>query len=82
MLYSFRAECWLDVLGFIALARGEIVLAYQDRQYPDVEVEFESDMDLGTLKAMTDLVEDAHVIRETMRARPLSQNDLTREYGG
>lgn len=81
MIYSFRAECWPDVVRFIGVANGAITIAFQDMRYPDVYVQFESHVDLGTLKACTDLNDEAHVIRETLRSCPLSANDLGREEG-
>lgn len=80
--YSFRAECWKDVEQFIAVAEVTVTMKrYVDPQLPDVEIQFESPAELGVLMAITDLIPDAHVIREMLRACPLPENSLEREYG-
>lgn len=80
--YSFRAECWPDVEQLLALAEGTVTMKrFMDPRLPDVEIQFESPADLGVLMAITDLIPDAHVIRETLRACPLSENTLERECG-
>ena len=82
MIYSFRAECWIDVKQFLAAAWNEGSLTVRpDPTFSDLDVEFESTGDLDTLKALTHLIEDAHVIRETLRACPLAENSLERDYG-
>jgi hypothetical protein len=49
--------------------------------FPDVAIEFESPSDLAALKALCDLVEDGHVMRETLRPCPLNENNLKRTKG-
>ena len=78
MIYSFRAECQLDVDEFIRITGVSIRQLRKDPLFPDVEVEVESAFDLGMLVAFTERVEDAHVIRQTIRACPLSDNSLDR----
>ena len=82
MIYSFRAECLHDVDELLKVIRGTLVREYRrDPGYPDVEIEFDSPADLAILKAIMSIVEDGHVMRETLRTCPLSENNLEREYG-
>lgn len=43
---------------------------------PDREVEFESSADYATLRLAIAGIDDLHVVRETLRAVPLSENTL------
>jgi hypothetical protein len=80
MIYSLRAEFQLDLDEFLSMAPVHAVRERYHKwpTFPDVVMEFESPAPLGTLKALCDLVKEGHVMRETLRPCPLSENDLKR----
>lgn len=83
--FSFRAECQADVDQLIqVLERAGISSSIQvkrDAEFPDVEVELQSDATLETIRSMTREVEDGHVhvMVQTLRACRLAENTLERD---
>lgn len=85
MIISFRAECPADLKAFQdELERRGIEFSWQPiskNGFPDVEVEM--DVFEAGIKDVFDAarcVVDAHVICDTLRAQPLSENSLERRY--
>lgn len=88
--YSMRAECSSDVEKFVTRSRQachEITHATIHRMrvsrttLPDITFEFDSDATLGQLQQVLAGIVDSHVMVETLRACPLSENSLERNYG-
>jgi hypothetical protein len=83
-IYSFRAECQDDVDRLrLALTTAGISSSMQitrPDQLPDVQVELESQAKLETIRNIMRGVIDGHVMVETLRARPLANNTLERNY--
>ena len=83
--FSFRAECLVDVQAFNKLlsSRGfisELKTEADDAGLPDVEVEMKAGATLGQLRELLRHVVDGHVILQTLRPVPLSENSLERDY--
>jgi hypothetical protein len=85
-VYSFRAECPADVEAFQASAAKANIpvvvthLVVERDAFNDTEVEFKSTATLEAIRdAMREIV-DGHAMLETVRAVPLSENSLEREY--
>lgn len=83
-IYSFRAECSLDVERFQAEVRKtqlsvEVGVMRGEAPYPDREVEFQSAASLEELRNTMRNVEDGHVMLQTLRPVPLAHNNLNRD---
>ena len=69
--YHFRAECRDDVLNFLALpetnALNKITIT-PDPRFPDVEVEIETKLTVLEVRNALEMVEDGHVMVETLTA--------------
>jgi len=76
MIYSFRAEFWVEVQAFLNVADVTLTNAYQFERGSSVYMEWESSADLSTLQPTSELADDLHVVRETMRACTPQENDL------
>lgn len=83
-IFSFRAECQEDVDALIeaaTLAEIEMLIhAYPDKVFPDVDVEITTEATKEILMKLIRLTDDAHVMRQTLRAVPLKENSLTRDF--
>jgi len=84
-IYSFRAECQADLDQLVRKLRSSAIHCFmsgaQDKQFPDCEVELETDAPLETIRNSMRAVEDGHVMVQTLRACPLAENSLERDYG-
>lgn len=83
--YSFRAECSKDVANFLALCKEKLIhctniSGFADDAFPDVEVQLECEADLETLRNVIREVVDGHVMLETLKAVPIEQNNMKRDY--
>ena len=79
-VFSCRAECQDDVDAFMEAAKAAevemLVRAFADKVFPDVEVEITSQASKEILMALMRNSEDAHMMRQTLRAVPLSENSM------
>jgi hypothetical protein len=76
--HSFRAECQSDMNTFCDLIEGtEGHISVQG-----LECELYTQFQTKELVEIMMLVEDGHVMIETLRPVPLSKNSLNRNYGG
>lgn len=85
-VFSFRAECLVDVETFVHCLANAGVSATIDYHrpgaecpIPDVIAEFKSDAPLDDLREAARMVPDGHVIVQTLRQCLLSQNTLERD---
>jgi len=82
-IFSFRAECQDDVDAFIeAATSAEIEMlthAYPDKAFPDVDVEITTEATKEVLMKLIRISDEAHIMRQTLRAVPLKENSLTRD---
>lgn len=84
--YSFRAECQSDVDRFFIACKkaniivDEVYIGADPNGLPDKQVEFNSPATLEALKCVARSIEDGHVLPETLRACPLTENSLQRDY--
>lgn len=75
--YKMRAECAPDVKRFTQLMRdlpaalGSCTVIQPNPNFPDLEVEFESPLDLKQIKSVIRKIVDGHVMLETVQ---LAQN--------
>ena len=74
--YSFRAEAAVDLNHFLGLVRGRASLVYV---YPNYCVEILTELDRIKILALMHRVPDGHVMRQTLRQCPLSENRLERD---
>lgn len=80
---SFRAGCSHDIHAFEG-ELNELDIKFTRTEYregprwPDVDVEYTVLASLEHVKAITSELIDSHVMTETMRECPLSENPLTR----
>lgn len=82
-IYSFRAECLVDVERFLSKANElsiKLTKDNQDEVFPDIEIEFESDTDIEGIRNVLRQVVDGHVMIQTLRPVPLSENSLERDW--
>lgn len=84
-VFSFRAECSVDVRRFLA-GLTEVGIAAEASQSPvsgvpgpDVAVELQASATLEQLRLVARRVEDCHVIVQTLRALPVAENSLERD---
>jgi hypothetical protein len=83
--YSFRAEAPADLERFQkACVAAGLLASVQDNTVfdplGDVEVEFQSDATLDQLRGVFRALADGHVMLQTLRECPLSENSLERDY--
>lgn len=87
--YSFRAECLDDVknfqrvcaiAGIAATFRVEPGVFQMPEPPSGPEVQMETDVPLEQLRVVMRQVVDGHVMLQTLRACPLSENSLERDY--
>ena len=77
--YSFRAECRDDVRRFLALPEAtslKKITIVPDPTFPDVEVEIETKLTQLDITSALEMVEDGHVMVETLKACPLTINSM------
>lgn len=81
-IYSFRAEATYDVREFelrCMLAGIAATITYMPHEeLPDVKGEVRTEASLETLLSLLSMIDDTHVMSETLRPGPLSTNDLIR----
>lgn len=86
-VFSFRAECMQDVYEFATgLHEAGIrlvswTMTSDDARLPDVACEFaveQDDVEIAEMIAVTNDIVDIHVLHETLRPGPLSENSLER----
>jgi hypothetical protein len=78
-IFSFRAECRDDVLGFLALPEAtslKRIMMIPDPTFPDVEVEIETKLTVQEITRALQMVEDGHVMVETFKACALKSNSM------
>lgn len=79
-VFSFRAECQLDVDRLRELLpRGSELKVVPYDLAPDVKVEMTTGMSMGEVSQLMAALPDGHVMLETLREGPLSENSLERE---
>ena len=84
--FSFRAECQVDVDSFLQKSQDSgikitVTKTVTDTdEFPDVEIEFESEATLEDLIKVMRKVQDGHVMYQTLHQIPLSENNLQRNY--
>lgn len=87
-IFSFRAECLNDVNLFVSNDTPALWIkttrVVPDQGFPDVEVEIETNATIEQLHEWLNKQPDSHIIYETLRPVPLSENPLTRmnQYTG
>jgi hypothetical protein len=77
--YSFRAECRDDVLSFLALPEAtslKKITIVPDPTFPDVEVEIETKLTVQEVTSALEMVDDGHVMVETLKACALVSNGM------
>ena len=84
-MYSCRAECSLDIELFLTTAKehGLVIECNQiipDQQFTDTEIEFQSSSTLEQIQTVLNDCVDCHVMLETLREVPLSNNSLERDW--
>lgn len=82
--YSFRAECRDDVLRFLALPEAtslKKITIIPDPTFPDVEVEIETKLTVQEITRALEMVEDGHVMVETLMQYSLNSSPLGRLDG-
>jgi hypothetical protein len=83
-VYSFRAECPHDLEQLtIALQLRDVscsIVATQGRGLPDCTAEIETEVALDIIRDVMRGVEDGHVMVQTLRACPLRDNSLERDF--
>lgn len=84
-IYSFRAECPIDVVNFLHNAyekcmendkRLGALTVLTDKGFPDCQVEFLSDYSLEKLQDIMREQEDSHVMIDTIRPVPMFENSM------
>ena len=83
--FSFRAECSRDLNAFIQQAvDADIDLDIRQITVTDPinepHVEFRTDVSLKLLRNLLRTITDSHVMLQTLREEPLSENSLERDY--
>ncbi len=85
-IFSFRAECPDDLEKLYEAFRGSNLIYQfysnkpQDEEFPDVRVELETSASLEVIREIMRKVVDGHVMLQTLRECPLSENTLERDY--
>ena len=80
MIYKLRAECSNDVMKFIEKAHGhmENFKMERDKQFPDVDFEFESKLNLDEIILILRDIDDGHVMVQTVK--PIKEYTGERNY--
>jgi hypothetical protein len=91
--YSLRAECLVDIANFIKelcntdLCVEQVTIATESYiandtvlPLPEAKMQFVSAASLTELRDVIRTVTDGHVMLQTLRALPLSENKLERDY--
>lgn len=83
LVYSFRAKSSQDVGKFLyALSQRNIFFKYSKQgssNLPDVYVELRTSATIEDLRDVLRTVKDSHVMLETLKALPLSEDNLERD---
>jgi len=82
--YSCRAECRADIDAFLESAGPLVtdVIIEPSTWAPDCTLEFRSAAHPSQLLDLLESIPDTHVMVETLRPVPLSDNTLERTYAG
>jgi hypothetical protein len=69
MKYKLRAECSKDVVGFLNNVHSQLssFSLIKDKELPDVEFEFETDLALDEIILILKDLDDAHVMYQTVK---------------
>lgn len=90
-VFSFRAECEHDMATFANALRAKGIAFEMDvsnlplmvrgelRESPDMKAELKADMTLREVRLAMAEQEDAHVMIQSLRELPLSENHLGRD---
>ncbi len=86
-IYSCRAECDIDIANFLAAAtesRTEMEVRHRavdpdDAFMSEMVLEFESPASIDSLREIMRGCVDLHVMRQSLRPCPLSENSLERD---
>jgi hypothetical protein len=76
--FSFRAECGVDVTNFINQSRQDGVVTITKSNGIGFEIQCTQSFE-AVQEAMRRVI-DGHVMLQTLRPVPLSQNSLNRNY--
>jgi hypothetical protein len=68
------------VQSFLTLAEAAVTDARLHPPLPDVAIEFRSTLEIRAVKALLTLVEESHIMIQTLRECPLSENSLARDW--
>jgi len=81
-VFSFRAECQRDVhaLESMLSERTVCTIVPDSMGLPDCDVEIRADITLGALMKLIRTIPDGHIMLQTVRAIPLLQNSLDRDF--
>lgn len=68
MKYKLRAECSQDVVNFLNNVHSQLssFKMIKDTDFPDVEFEFETDLDFEEILRAMLFLDDAHVMLQTV----------------
>lgn len=87
-LFSFRAECPNDIRDFLnAFTQNKpdavliVTNGVRDAGFPDCMFELVTDVDLETVRDIMRLVQDGHVMVQSLRQLPMSENSMKRDTG-
>jgi hypothetical protein len=81
-VFSFRAEAWVDLQNFFGLLGDKafgIDVIERANAGEDHRCQFSSSHGLRAIQSAARMVEDGHVLLETLRPLPLAENSLERE---
>lgn len=84
-VFSLRAECESDTenlkrLVLLACGSAEVTVVPDSEGLPDQEIEIHSDIGYEALLGLIRGIPDGHVMLQTLREGPLSENSLERDY--
>ena len=80
-IYSFRAECETDIERLLAAFEGKGAYIYYGdiaEGFPDQKAELGCDLECHEVLTVVMSVPDSHVIVETLKQCPITENDLER----
>lgn len=83
-IFSFRAECFHDVQLFLDATTKNgtttaTIVKPDNNGFADHEIEFQSMLPLEELREVMRSIADGHVMVQTLRQCPLSENSLERD---
>lgn len=82
-IYSFRAECFHDVQQFLnatsTTGTTTATIVKPDEVFPDHDIEIQSTQSLEELREIMCDLFDGHIMVQTLRECPLSENSLERD---